>query len=154
MLLGLFYTNRLPFFSLAKVIPRARTECTDCLIVAIFPETHIPRPMAAERPPPNLLVAVLPLSGPHPPAPPCSSGLHASSLSESYARHLVPRIYLLSLQPSSPSEAHTQCLVPRGPAPSALPLLREQAFRPWAMGQYLEGPTLSCPRVLTPQVWA
>ncbi len=25
MLLGLFYTNRLPFFSLAKVIPRART---------------------------------------------------------------------------------------------------------------------------------
>ncbi len=66
MLLGLFYTNRLPFFSLAEVVTRAWTECTDCFIVAIFPETHLPRPMAAERPPPNPIVWVLQPSRPAP----------------------------------------------------------------------------------------
>ena len=36
MLPGLFYTNRLPFISQAKVMARAWTECTDCFIVAIL----------------------------------------------------------------------------------------------------------------------
>ena len=36
MLIGLFYTNQLPFISQAKKITPAWTECTDCFIAAIL----------------------------------------------------------------------------------------------------------------------